>query len=119
MTVTTHRITSGRPPAFSAENLAGQSHRGEENEQEEIGEPLGELDRRAAELVEQGRHEGDEQPADHGCRYAEPRKQGNTARDCGRNHESEQTHRKGLKLGQRNRHHASPSSVMLDGCIMS
>jgi hypothetical protein len=69
MTVTAHRIKSGRPPVFSAENLA-DNDRGEKNEQQEIGKPGGELNRGAAELMEQCHQHGDQHAADHCNRYA-------------------------------------------------
>ena len=98
-----------RPPTrLQCREFGGQSDRREENEQEEIREPVGELNRCAAELMEQGRHDGDQHAADHGYRYIETRKQGNAAGDRGRNHEREQSHRKGLEIGQRNRLHPLP-----------
>ena len=108
--MTTHRITSGRPPAFSAENLADNPTVVKNTSRKKFVSSRGELNRRAAELMEQGHHDGDQHPADHGDRYIETREQGNATGDCGRNHEREQSHGKGLKIGQRN-HHCAPSTA--------
>ena len=77
----------------------GQSDRREEKEQEEIREPAGKLNRCVGELMEQGRRGRDQHPADHGHWYIETSEQGNATGDGGRNHEREQTHGEGFKLG--------------------
>ncbi len=79
--------------------FGGQSDRREEKKQEEIREPAGKLNRYVDELMEQGRRGRDQQPADHGDGHIETSKQMNASGDGGRNHQREQTHGEGLKLG--------------------
>ena len=98
-----------RPPTgLQSREFCGQSDRREENEQEEVREPGGKLNRSVAELMEQRRHDGDQYATHHGHRYIEAPEQRNAARDCGRNHEREQSDGKRLEIVQRNRFHLSP-----------